>query len=473
MFRSVQNPHLRKAIYIVGILLVTFWIVLASINSKTQLERIRERGHLSVATLNSPLSYYFDRDQPAGFEYQLTSAFADFLGVQLNLVTAPDPRRLFQKLDSREVDLIAANLIRQAARDKEHRAGPAYRTEHLVAIYRKQQGFKPPSSLEEAQDIRIEVLVDSGEENLLQAQIESLENLQLRLLTNANRLDLMTRLQNRESELALVPASLWRAYSTYHPELAVAFELPEDKPVSWYFGANPDTSLIEQAELFFSQASTQVLLSQLESQPLPQANPLNYFDTTAFREGVEQRYSELQSSFAEAAQLTGYDPLFLAAVAYQESHWREDAVSPTGVRGIMMLTEDAATDVGVTDRADPHQSIIGGARYLKRVTAKIPERIAEPDRTYFALAAYNIGYGHLEDARILTQRAGGNADRWDDVAQHLPKLEDEQFYSTTRFGQARGSEAVTYVSNIQQYQRILPTEVLLARLRNLEIIAPD
>jgi len=143
------------------------------------------------------------------------------------------------------------------------------------------------------------------------------------------------------------------------------------------------------------------------------------------------------------------------------------------VRGIMMLTEDAAKDVGVEDRTNARQSIIGGAHYLKRVTQKIPQRIPEPDRTYFALAAYNIGFGHLEDARILTQKAGGDADSWESVAEHLPKLEDPAYFDQTKYGQARGSEAVTYVANIRKYQSILPVEAMLADIRKVEIVAPD
>lgn len=481
MFQSRRTPHLRQTIYVGGILLLTFWIVLAGLNSKTQVERITERGTLRVATLNSPLTYYFDRDQPQGYEYQLARSFADFLGVELELEVATDPKRLFQKLDSREVDLLAANLVQLPERDLEHRSGPVYRQESLVAIYRVQQGYTPPASITEARDMRIEVLVDSAESSYLaglletkaQNQINNSNTLRVRELTNANRLDLLTRLQNRESKLAVVPASLWRAYASYHPELALAFELDGELPISWYFGPSKDTSLLARAELFFEINQTKDLLTTLETTPPPKSNPLNYFDTTSFREGVEQRYTELRPYFAEAARETGYDPLFLAAVAYQESHWRADAVSPTGVRGIMMLTEDAALDVGVADRTDARQSIIGGAKYLRKVEAKIPERIAEPDRTYFALAAYNIGFGHLEDARILTQRAGDNADLWSDVAKHLPKLEQEEYYSTTRYGQARGNEAVGYVENIKQYQKILPTEALLADIRKLEIKMPN
>lgn len=473
MFQSRRTPHLRQAIYTGGILFVTFWIAFFSLNSKTTLEKIRERGVLRVATLNSPLTYYFDRDDASGFDYHLVSDFADYLGVDLQIITAADPRRLFQLLEDRKVDLISANLSNDASKSNHFVTGPSYRTESYLAIYRKQQGFEPPENIEESQALRIEVLVNSGEKSVLEPFNQRLPELKWREITNANRLDLLTRLQNRESELALIPSTLWRSYASYHPELAVAFELGESKPIVWYLRKSGDSSISDLTEIYFKREQTQQLLARLELQPLPPDNSLNYFDTTAFREGVEQRYRELRGYFKEASELTGYDPLFLAAVAYQESHWKADAVSPTGVRGIMMLTEAAAKDVGIEDRTDARQSIIGGAEYLRRVTQKIPERIPEPDRTYFALAAYNIGFGHLEDARILTQKAGGDADRWDSVAEHLPKLEDPEYFNQTKYGQARGSEAVTYVANIREYQRILPVEAMLADIREVEIEAPN
>ena len=142
-------------------------------------------------------------------------------------------------------------------------------------------------------------------------------------------------------------------------------------------------------------------------------------------------------------------------MGYQESHWNPDAVSPTGVRGIMMLTEATARQLGVEDRVDPRQSIFGGARYLRRIKRKIPERIAEPDRTWLALAAYNIGFGHLEDARILTQANGGDPDRWEDVREHLPLLADPKWHTRTRHGYARGGQPVHYVENIRYYYDVL------------------
>ena len=159
--------------------------------------------------------------------------------------------------------------------------------------------------------------------------------------------------------------------------------------------------------------------------------------------------------FEKAARDNAFDERFLAAISYQESHWNETARSHTGVRGLMMLTQDTAKRVGVNDRLDPKQSILGGANYLNILRASLTERITEPDRSWMTLAAYNIGLGHLEDARIITETLGGNPDLWIDVKQHLPKLSQEQWHSKTKHGFARGKEPVEFVRRIRRYYDIL------------------
>ena len=130
-------------------------------------------------------------------------------------------------------------------------------------------------------------------------------------------------------------------------------------------------------------------------------------------------------------------------------------MSPTGVQGVMMLTAETARRVGVADRTEPRDSILGGARYLRLVERTIPRRIPEPDRTWLTLAAYNVGYGHLEDARILTQRRGQDPDSWNDVRANLPLLAQERHYATLRRGFARGWEPVGFVRNVQTYAELL------------------
>jgi membrane-bound lytic murein transglycosylase F len=170
---------------------------------------------------------------------------------------------------------------------------------------------------------------------------------------------------------------------------------------------------------------------------------------------MRERLPEFRPLFEQASERTGLDWRLLAAVSYQESHWNPRAVSPTGVRGLMMLTNRTARQLGIEDRNDPRQSVSGGARYLRSMIERLPERIEHPDRLWLALAAYNIGLGHLEDARVLTERQGGDPDRWADVRGRLPLLTQKKYFSQTRFGYARGYEAANYVENIRTFYEIL------------------
>src|SRR3989338_7795186 len=170
------------------------------------------------------------------------------------------------------------------------------------------------------------------------------------------------------------------------------------------------------------------------------------------RNTVLPRYRHL---FEEAARLTGEDWQLLAALAYQESQWDPLATSSTNVRGMMMLTEDTADRMKVKNRLDARESVIAGAKYLVLLKEQMPDRIPEPDRTWLALAAYNQGYGHLEDARILTKRAGLNPDSWADVKKWMPLLTQPDYYGTLKHGYARGGEAVILVESIRGYYDML------------------
>ena len=120
-----------------------------------------------------------------------------------------------------------------------------------------------------------------------------------------------------------------------------------------------------------------------------------------------------------------------------------------------MLTRNTASDLGIQDRTDPEQSIMGGTEYFVNLKKRLPESIEEPDRTWMALAAYNVGLGHLNDARKLTSEQDGNPDSWADVREILPLLSKRKWYSKTKHGYARGREPVEYVRNIRNYYEML------------------
>lgn len=177
------------------------------------------------------------------------------------------------------------------------------------------------------------------------------------------------------------------------------------------------------------------------------------FDTRAFVARARQQLPKFRHLFEQHAQ--DLDWRLLAAVSYQESHWKPDARSHTGVRGLMMLTNATAKEVGVKNRVDPAQSVRGGAHYLRQLVERVPATIAPKEKIWFALAAYNMGYGHMMDARKLTRLRGKNPNSWDDVRQSLPLLHDARWHRKTRYGYARGREARQYVKNIRRYYQNL------------------
>jgi membrane-bound lytic murein transglycosylase F len=121
----------------------------------------------------------------------------------------------------------------------------------------------------------------------------------------------------------------------------------------------------------------------------------------------------------------------------------------------MMLTEDTAAYLGIDDRVDPKNSIFGGAQYYVRQTERVADTVDEPDRTWMALAAYNVGFNHLKDARMIAEWQGDDPDAWIDVSKALPLLAQRKWYTKVPFGYARGWEPVLYVNNIRSYYNIL------------------
>jgi membrane-bound lytic murein transglycosylase F len=178
-----------------------------------------------------------------------------------------------------------------------------------------------------------------------------------------------------------------------------------------------------------------------------------------FRTHIETRLPHLRTSFEAAARETGFSWRLLAALGYQESRWKPAAVSPRGAQGVMMLMPQTATKMGVKNVFSPDENIMGGARYLAYMKERIPKRILDPDRTWLAMAAYNIGIGHLEDARIITQMRKKNPDRWADVRANLPRLSDPAWHKRVKRGYANGRETAQFVERVSQFAAILESSV--------------
>jgi len=241
----------------------------------------------------------------------------------------------------------------------------------------------------------------------------------------------------------------------FYPDLRVAFDVSPPESLGWAFSRSRDDSLYRTAVRYFDQLKSSGRLAQMVEGYYGHVEDFDYGGARTFFHDIDQRLPRYRANFETAAADNQLDWRLLAAMAYQESHWDPRAISPTGVRGIMMLTQDTAHDLGVDQRTNASQSIDGGARYFKFLLGKLPDDIQGRDRIWFALAAYNVGIGHLEDARAITRLRGGDSDRWVDVKANLPMLQKRVWYRHTRYGYANGDQAVRYVENIRSYYDIL------------------
>lgn len=406
------------------------------------------RGELRVSTINSPLTYAAINNKDYGLDYELAKRFADYLGVKLKVTVRQNISQLFDDLDAGKTDMLAAGLVYNTERVKNYQAGPTYYSVSQQLVYRV--GGNRPRTLAGINAEQLAIAPGHVALNDLQALKESkYPDLNWRVDKKRGTTALMQAVIDGTLEYTVADSVAVSLFQRVHPELAVALDISDEQPVTWFSEKSEDNSLSAAMLDFFNSMNEDGTLARLEEKYLGHGNDFDYVDTRTFLRAVQNTLPDLKPLFEKYARQI--DWRLLAAIAWQESHWDPQATSPTGVRGMMMLTRNTAQSLGLTDRTDAEQSLDGGMRYLQDMMAKVPEAIPKEERIWFALAAYNMGYAHMLDAMALTKKQKGNPNSWSDVKQRLPLLSQKPYYSRLKYGYARGHEAYAYVENIRKY----------------------
>lgn len=418
------------------------------------IERIQKEGALRVITRNSPTTYFQDRAGETGFEFELARRFADSLGVELKIETADSLDDLFTRLNQANGPVLAAaGLVATNGRKTQASFSHAYLDVTPQIIYRS--GQRRPTRPEDLIGRRILVLKGSSHAEQLAELKKTLPDLQFEESADVEVVDLLRMVDEGQIDLTLVDSNELSMNQVYFSNVRVAFDLGEARGLAWAVAAGDDDSLLLEANKFLEQVQKNGSLQRLKDRYYGHVDVLGYVGAYTFAKHLQQRLPRYEKDFRKAAEKYKVDWRLLAAIGYQESLWTPDATSKTGVRGLMMLTQNTAQAMGVVNRLDPKQSIAGGAKYFALVHSGLTDDMSEPDRTWFALAAYNIGIAHLADARKLAKAEGLNPNKWLDVQKMLPRLAQKQWYSKTRYGYARGGETVHFVRNIRRYYDIL------------------
>lgn len=434
------------------VLLLFPLLLSCSLFEKNKLEKVKSAGELVVLTRVSPTTYYETPEGPAGFEYDLVKSFASYLGVKPRFVVAEKFNDILPRLIKGDADLAAAGITVTEARSKLVRFGPPYQEIRQQVIYRL--GTDRPAGAEQLVGRQIEVQAGTSYAerlNELKPQYPDLKWTEVDKETE----ELLQIVWEGLLEISVADSNIVAINRQYFPELQVAFNLQKPESLAWAFPPGEDQSLHNAAMKFLEKSRASGELTQLIDRYYGPASRSNFVNLSVFKVRVRSRLAQYQLLFEKTGKQYNIDWRLLAALGYQESYWDPQAVSPTGVRGMMMLTEETADQLQIADRFDAAQSIDGGARYLQGLIERMPPGIVEPDRTWMALAAYNIGTSHLEDARIITQKQGRDPNKWSDVKNYLPLLADAEWYTKTKNGYARGLEPVIFVNSVRTYYDVL------------------
>ncbi|MCG6981472.1 MAG: membrane-bound lytic murein transglycosylase MltF [Deltaproteobacteria bacterium] len=419
---------------------------------RDELETIKNRGTLRVLIRNNATCYYEGPNGFAGFEYDLVRGFANYLGVKVKCVVTDSFNEMIPALLQGKADLIAAGFTVTENRMRRVAFGPPYMEVQQEVVGRR--GGPSPSDIGDLIGQPLWVNAGTSYEERLKELKTQYPGLSWLPVSGYETEELLEMVWRGIIPLTIADSNIVAVNRRYYPQLKIRFAIQEGEHLAW--AVHPQHNhLLDAIDHWFAQPSTSILLDKLKQHYYGHLKVFDYVDLVKYHRRLRHRLPRYENYFKAAAKKHGLDWKLVAAQSYQESHWDPQAVSFTGVRGIMMLTQETASSLGVESRLDPRQSIDGGARYLALLHERIGNSIPEPDRTYMALAAYNVGWGHLEDARALAKRLDKDPDNWQDVSSTLPLLRQKKYYRSLPHGYARGTEPVRYVNRIKTYYRIL------------------
>lgn len=432
--------------------LAWLYILLGACQQDLTFASIQEQGELVIVTRNAPTTYYELHDEPAGFEYDMTLDFAEALGVKPRYILKDTTSEILQAIENGEAHLAAGGLTKTSERQTSFLFGPIYQEVRQQLVCRR--GGPNPKQVEELNGFKLSVAEGTSYEEKLNKFKQQHPQIEWQTEKAVDTEALLEQVWLKKIDCTIADSNIVAINRRYYPELRVRFNLAKPEPLAWMLPKDAHELHDKMDEWFGEYKQSGQLEATLEKH-YGFIEVFDYVDTRKFGRRIKNVLPKYKKDFKAAASKFKLDWLLLAAQAYQESHWRVNAKSPTGVRGIMMLTQTTAKEMGVERRTDPGQSIKGGARYLSKLFKRVPDSVPEPDRTWFALAAYNVGMGHMHDARALARRLNKNPDRWHDLSEVLPLLARKKYYKTLKHGYARGREPVLYVQSIRDYHDIL------------------
>jgi len=439
----------------IHLLILIIMLIPCSCSREGALVRIKDSGEITMLTRNNAHSYYYYREEPMGFEYDLALAFSRHLGVELR-IKSTSWTDLIPSLKQGEADFIAASMSVLPSRAMHVNFSREYLTVQQQVIVNAAD-YNTVSIKDLSGKTICVRRGTSYEERLNQLRRQGLD-INIRLYDDIPTEELIRMVADKEIDITVADSNVALLNRRYYPDIRIAFPLEEVQSLGWAVDKS-NVELLDEINRFFEKIKKDGTFAAIYEKYYNNVEIFDYFDLKKYHQRLDTRLPRYKEAIKEASGRNRFDWRLIAAVAYQESHLDPEAESHTGVKGIMQLTRKTAEEMGIEDRKDPDQSITAGVDYLRKLYDRY-EKAQDPDRLLIALASYNVGHGHIRDAQKIATEKGLNPYNWASMEEILPLLSYPGYYTGTRYGYCRGTEPVRYVNRILTYYDILKREAI-------------
>ncbi|MCG8635785.1 MAG: membrane-bound lytic murein transglycosylase MltF [Desulfobacterales bacterium] len=424
--------------------------------SLNTVERIQQSGKLRLITANAINTYYYYEGRPTGFEYDLASAFAKYMNVELDIVT-PGWNNMFSYLDQEKGDFIAAGLAITRERIEDADFSIPYMTIQQRIIHHNL--VFGPKNIDDMVFRTFHIRRGTSYSSRLAEIKKSGVDLKYILHDNIPTEELIAMVHDRQIKFTIADSNIALLNKRYFPDIQIGIPVQEKESLAWAVRKN-DSEMLKEINRFLLYANEKGILKSITEKYYENTRDFDAYELKKFHKRIETRLPRYKDVIVEESARYGFDWRLVAAVVYQESHFNPSARSFTNVRGLMQVTNATAKEMGISNRLNPKESIRAGIKYLDLMYQRFDHIEDEYQRLLFALASYNVGYGHVKDALKIAEEKGYDTQSWQALKTTLPLLSKAAYYKKTQHGYARGWEPVQYVERILTYFDILKQKTL-------------
>jgi membrane-bound lytic murein transglycosylase F len=415
------------------------------------LHKIMKAGEITVVTRNTPHCYYIYRDNPMGFEYELAKEFSEYLGVALRVKIAENWDEMIQAVRNGSAAFIAAGMAITAKRQKQVSFSQGYMDiqQHLIS---NREGSKI-NKLEELSGQTIHVRKASTYQERLEELQKQGFNFEVQVHNDLPTEELIQRVARGEIELTVADSNIAMLNRRHHPGAIISASINGRQHFGWAMHPKA-VKLKQKINSFFKTIRENGKFDEIYDKYYGDTEDVDYVDLATFHRRIKTRLSRYSPFIKAAAKKHGFDWRLIAAQIYQESHLNPWAKSISGAKGLMQLLPGTARSLDIKDVYNPVDNINAGVKHLKNLYDYF-DSASGNDRLLIALASYNVGQGHVGDARRLAEKMNLDPNSWESIEKTLPLLSYRKYYKDSRYGYCRGTEPVVYIKQILIYYDIL------------------